>query len=230
MKLSGIYKICSRAYPNRVYIGSAVDIKDRWRYHLKDCKNGRHKNGKIINHYNKYGKDDFVFSILAICEREELFPINGIIWIEQVFIDAYKPFFNINPKAGSNMGRHASDKTRLKQKESALKRLPHTEESLKKQSESMKGKNTGKRPQWIVDKISNSLKGHIPWNKGKKGIMPVPWNKGLTKETNEKIAKGTEKMAKKKKGQPTWNKGVSATPEHVQKLKDAWIIRKQRAA
>ena len=36
--------------------------------------------------------------------------------------------------------------------------------------------------------------GKEPWNKGTKGIM-VPWNKGLTKETDERIAEGAKKSS-----------------------------------
>ena len=39
-------------------------------------------------------------------------------------------------------------------------------------------------------------KGQIPWNKGKKGLMPAPWNKGLKGYSNEKM-----------KGHPNWNTG-----------------------
>ena len=43
-------------------------------------------------------------------------------------------------------------------------------------------------------------KGCIPWNKGKKGIMPEPWNKGKHIQTNT----GRTNF---KKGQIAWNKG-----------------------
>lgn len=36
-------------------------------------------------------------------------------------------------------------------------------------------------------------KGHIPWNKGKKGVMPIPWNKntkGLMKANSGSFKKG----------------------------------------
>jgi len=48
-------------------------------------------------------------------------------------------------------------------------------------------------------KMRNSLKGHIPWNKGTKGKM-VAWNKG------------------KKTGHTPWNKGKKLSEEIRQKL------------
>lgn len=48
-----------------------------------------------------------------------------------------------------------------------------------------KGKNFSKETR---NKISKSLKGNIPWNKGKQGVQKA-WNKGLTKETDERVKK-----------------------------------------
>ena len=42
-------------------------------------------------------------------------------------------------------------------------------------------------------------KGHIPWNKGLKGIMPTPWNKGLIAETDERIRNANKRMVKTRK-------------------------------
>lgn len=68
------------------------------------------------------------------------------------------------------------------------------------------------------EKISKKLIGHknnvgIPkskpvWNKGTKGICKA-WNKGMT-------------------GFVPWNRGIKHSLEHVEKLKLAWIKRKQR--
>jgi hypothetical protein len=46
-----------------------------------------------------------------------------------------------------------------------------------------------------ANKIRNNMKGRTPWNKGKKGLQ-VGWTKGLTKDTDPRIAK----MAEGKKG------------------------------
>lgn len=58
------------------------------------------------------------------------------------------------------------------------------------------------------------MKKRIPWNKGKKGVM-VAWNKGLTKETDDRVKKygKTQSITKKKKfieGRlSSWNKGLT---------------------
>jgi len=104
MILSGVYKIQSKIKPDRVYIGSAVDIKQRWCVHLSRLKNNKHHSIKLQRHYNKYGKDDLLFLVLILCEKKCLIPINGEIPIEQYFMDVYKPYFNVCPKAGSSLG------------------------------------------------------------------------------------------------------------------------------
>lgn len=77
-------------------------------------------------------------------------------------------------------------------------------------------------------------KGYTPWNKGKhlseeikekmrkSSIGSVPWNKGLTKETNESL----RRMSEVKKGRisyeptrPAWDKGMKEKSKRLQKPK-----------
>jgi predicted DNA-binding protein (MmcQ/YjbR family) len=54
----GIYKIQSVIKPERIYIGSAKNIRIRWNIHTSNLKLNRHENKKLQNHYNKYGVND----------------------------------------------------------------------------------------------------------------------------------------------------------------------------
>jgi group I intron endonuclease len=136
MRKSGIYKISSIIKPDRCYIGSAVSISDRWTSHLHTLKKGRHRNERLQRHYNKYGKDDLVFSVIEEC------PANVLIEREQYYIDTLSPTFNINMIANSNYGRKWSDETRAKMSEAqkGLKKgqpapnkgKPHSEETKAK--------------------------------------------------------------------------------------------------
>lgn len=52
-------------------------------------------------------------------------------------------------------------------------------------------------------------KGNIPWNKGKKGVMPLPWNKGLTKEDDPMVARiGNRTRLGNRNPRVVWNKGL----------------------
>jgi len=82
-------------------------------------------------------------------------------------------------------------------------RKPMSEETKLKISIGNKGK-----PKTDAHKqnMSKARKGNIPWNKGKKGVMPTPWNKGLTKETDERI--NYNRPTAFKKGNISWCKGT----------------------
>jgi group I intron endonuclease len=156
MKISGIYQMQSKIKPIRIYIGSAVNINDRWRCHLKDLKKQKHHSKKLQNHYNKYGESDLQFSILLGCE------ISDLIRIEQYFLDSHNPYFNTCKIAGSCLGIKRSKETR--QKQSLLKKdKPLSEEHRNAIIES---------------------KRNVPnWNKGNKGYRA---GRKESKETCEK--------------------------------------------
>ena len=108
MKISAIYQIQSFIEPEKIYIGSAINIENRWRCHLSDLIRNKHHSSKLQNHYNKYGKTDLEFSVLLECDKESL------IANEQNFIDILNPYFNISKKAGSRLGTNQSPETKDK--------------------------------------------------------------------------------------------------------------------
>jgi len=100
MIISGIYRIRSKVHPDRIYIGSAVYIHDRWYRHRQKLRKNKHENSKLQNHYNKYGLEDLSFDILFLCKVSELSEA------EQYLIDSYDPWFNICKIVGTQQGRH----------------------------------------------------------------------------------------------------------------------------
>ena len=163
MKVSGIYRIQSLIKPNRCYIGSSSNVHKRWYNHKRELKLNKHQNQILQNHYNKYGSEDLVFTILLGCE------INDLIKIEQYFIDTYDPFFNVCKTAGK-IARILS------------------KETLLKMSKSHKGLNT-----WIKGRklkedqkrnISEKLKGRPAPNKGKKMSDETKLKMSLSKMGN----------------------------------------------
>lgn len=133
MKIIGIYKIQSKIKPDRIYIGSSIDIRRRWNKHRSDLNTNNHKSIKLQNHYNKYGLDDLEFSIiLKECKKEEL------IFLEQIFIDIYNPYFNCLRIAGSILG------------------YKHTQKHLDR----IKGNKFGCNNKGIKKKITDNYKGN----------------------------------------------------------------------
>jgi len=135
MKICGIYKIESVIKPQKHYVGSAFNIYERWQQHLSLLRRNKHGNSKLQNHYNKYGKDDLVFSIIIECDKEDL------IKKEQFYIDGLNPWFNICKIANNCLGVKRSAET--------CKRLGLWQKGIKH----------GPMPMWVRIKMSNAAKG-----------------------------------------------------------------------
>lgn len=148
MKISGIYKIQSKIKPERCYIGSSIDISDRWGSHLFELKGNRHGNCKLQNHFNKYKESDLQFFVLLGCDKEDL------IKTEQYFLDSCNPYFNILKNAGGTAGKEHSDETKLK--------MSITRKGM---TVWIKGKHLSEATK---KKLSEIKKGKPAWNKGKK--------------------------------------------------------------
>lgn len=105
-KASGIYRFLSWI-DGKMYVGSAVKIYQRRIDHIKDLRKNRHHNFYLQNAWNKYGENNFTFEVLELCEKEKL------LEREQYYIDTLncvKPNgYNLNPVAGSNLGRKFSE-------------------------------------------------------------------------------------------------------------------------
>jgi len=233
MKVSGIYKIQSLIKPERIYIGSAVNIQRRWIDHRKLMTANKHE-----NNINKYGKLDLIFTIIEPC------PIELLITREQYYIDTLKPYFNICKIAGSAMGTKRSPESRkrlserMKGRVSTMKGKHHsieTKEKLrlinlgKKASEetklkmrlSMLGKNKRECSIETKQKIGNANKGRI--------LSIETRNKMSIARIGNKNGVGNKNHLGHKGG-VAWNRGIPHSEKQKQKLKEAWAIRKQRVA
>lgn len=171
---SGIYKI-SNNINEKIYIGSAKNIKSRINVHRCCLLKNKHHSKRLQNHVNKYGIDSLIFEVVEFCD------ILILLEREQFYIDSLNPFFNINKIAGSNLGRKLSiesieklKKTRIKnggwkkgwkhtieaRKKMSDASLGHiiSQEQKDKQSIAMKGRKVSEETKI---KISNASKGRI---------------------------------------------------------------------
>ena len=83
MKISGIYKIVNKVN-GKYYIGSSNNIHQRWNQHKSSSNNNCHKNSHFQSSWNKYGKDNFEFIIVEVCDVKDL------LIIEQKYLDISK--------------------------------------------------------------------------------------------------------------------------------------------
>ena len=188
MPVSGIYKIQSKIKPERIYIGSAVNVPQRWRIHKTELRHDKHINKKLQNHANKYGVDDLVFNLITSCDK------NDLLALEQFYLDALNPWFNICPIAGNTSGRPVSDITRKKISELHKGRSPWS-----------KGKKlTEAHKQHIREAMSgekNHQYGKPSPRKGKRGYpSPFKGKKGrYSEETLEKMRISNQRAWDKRK-------------------------------
>ena len=163
---SGIYRIRSLVN-DKVYIGSAVNIYNRWHHHKHYLVRGTHANSKLQRFVNKHGFDSLVFEVIELCDKEKL------IGREQVFIDKEKPFFNVCQVAGNTLGVRPTEEARARlsasRKEkptSGMLGKKHTKET--KDAISAKAKERGLHPAFkAASKAANTGKRHTNEHRAK---------------------------------------------------------------
>lgn len=207
----GVYKIESKIKPNRVYIGSSTIMNHRFWAHKNDLIKNKHNNPKLQRHYNKYGADDFIFSIV---EQFDFISKGHLISREQYYIDLLKPYFNVLKLAGTPLGFKLSKESIEKIRQSRIG-VPLSDEHRAALVRGWKKRRLKPLSEETRRKKSEAKKGNIPWSKG------------LTKETDERLAE----MAAKAKGkiikQETRDKirrrlkGIPKSPEHIKKAAEA---------
>lgn len=150
-KTAYIYMILSEYKPFRCYIGSSIDIKDRWSAHRRGLIQNKHHSRKLQRHYNKYGINDLVFIILEewVYNNEK-----EIIAKEQFYIDLLKPYFNMCPIAGSVKNRKLTKAQRAK-----LNKKPVSKETREKQRNAKLGKKRNPHSPETIEKIRRGNQG-----------------------------------------------------------------------
>ena len=102
-RLCGIYKIENKIN-GKIYIGQSNNIYKRWYSHKNDLKRNVHDNDYLQHAWNKYGEENFEFSIVELCENN----IDILNSREQFYIDKFNVIdrkfgYNIKPKADNSI-------------------------------------------------------------------------------------------------------------------------------
>jgi group I intron endonuclease len=136
-EVGGVYRIWSKVHPDRCYVGSTVNFKERFSEHKRLLRKELH-NDVFQFHYNKYGLDDLVFDIIEECKAEDL------LVREQFYLDTdpMNCYFNVCKVAGNCLGVIQSEETKQKRREANLgkKRPPFSEEHLANMRAAMKNR------------------------------------------------------------------------------------------
>lgn len=130
MKKGTIYKISTK-HNGFVYIGQTVqNVKRRWRSHLSHLQSKTHHNQLLQRVYDKYGKDDFAFEVLEVCEIKILDERESF-WIN--FYDSTNREKGYNFETGGNEGKQ------------------HCQETIEKMKVSSRGHNNKLTPEQVTE-------------------------------------------------------------------------------
>lgn len=121
---TGIYKILNKVN-GKFYIGSAVDIENRWRRHKHDLNKNNHHNIYLQKGWNKYWNVSFEFTIIEACDKENL------LIREQFWLDWAKPEYNLSPTAGNSLGVKHSEQSRKRMSEAKKKMTEETKDMMR---------------------------------------------------------------------------------------------------
>ncbi len=195
-KTPGIYRISFST--GKFYIGSAVNLRKRYRDHLSDLRAGKHKNPIMQNLYNKHGDASFIFEVLEYVDNKKM-----LIAREQWYIDTMAPTINVCLIAGSTLGMKYSEQGRanISAARRGKKLSPEHIASMRaafnkpETKEKMRPAQLGKKqPPEHIEKTAAARRGrknspeHIEKTAASKGGKP------LSPEHKEKIRKA--KLAK----------------------------------
>jgi len=214
---SGIYKI-TNTINGHLYVGSAVNLRNRHNQHFNGLKRKDHGNPHLQAAFNKYGESAFVFTVIEIVEHKE-----NLIAREQFFIDALNPEYNIHRIANSALGvrrtRETRDKlsrvtkltwesgTHRKRMSEAAKRRAargiskETSAKLSASSKAMWETRDRAIPAEMRERISDTLRGHAPSNKGKR-MSEEQLAKLKGRKTSAETRRKMSEAARKRKASP----------------------------
>ncbi|GAC1694863.1 MAG: hypothetical protein PVS2B3_05290 [Steroidobacteraceae bacterium] len=80
-KSPGVYQIGCKRNGN-IYVGSAVNLRERWRGHYRDLCNRVHHNSHLQSAWNRHGEAAFEFVVLECVAAPQLL-IAEQQWIER---------------------------------------------------------------------------------------------------------------------------------------------------
>lgn len=112
---SGVYIIRSILHPEKLYVGSTINLKGRETRHFWELNKGIHANAKLQHYFDKYGEDSLQFEVICICKECDL------LKLENELIKTHQPFFNICKEAGSRLGTKQSALTKRRISEASKK-------------------------------------------------------------------------------------------------------------
>lgn len=175
----GVYTI-RNTQNGKIYVGSSVNIEERFEEHRKQLMHHRHNNSHLQSAWDKYGESNFEFNVIEVVDDVSKLREVEEKYITQLHACDRNYGYNILPKTNIGLGVRASSEVRKKISDACKGDKnghygkPHSEETRRHISEvkreAGKLKQEEKRLQWISEKHSCEICGIImseKWGSGR---------------------------------------------------------------
>jgi group I intron endonuclease len=193
---SGVYQIKCIAN-SKIYIGSSQNIEKRINHHFTTLSRNKHKNPHLQSAYNKYGEDNFEWSVVEYCSVDQLLIIEQK-WMDTTLCYERNIGFNNTKKSDRPEG------------------YKHTEENKKIMSKIKKGKKQSKE---TIKKRVDKLKGQKRTDECKKRMSEAKIGKKNPMFGKKENEEHKQKRMKNMLSKPRWNKGLTiADDPRIKKL------------
>lgn len=123
---SGIYRIKNKLN-GKSYIGSAKNIRIRWKIHRADIRRQDHDNIYLQAAFDKYGFENFEWTVIELVDCSELIAREQH-WMDHFCAHDRRYGYNLSPTAGSPLGvKHTPEsRARMSAAHMGHKRSPET--------------------------------------------------------------------------------------------------------
>jgi len=186
---SGTYTITNHTN-GKVYYGSSEDIATRWSKHRAMLRGNYHHNDHLQRAWNKYGPSAFTFAVFDYCDVEDLYAY------EQILLDLHVGedyCYNTAEDAKAPMrGRKHTEASRAKISEAQKGEKNHM--WGKTLSEEHKAKLRLPKSEETKQKISESMKGKTQSEETKRKISEAHMGKTLSEAHKQKMRKPKRKV------------------------------------
>lgn len=199
---SGIYLI-KNIINNKVYVGQAVNILKRIRKHIDSLTNNKHINKHLQRSFNKYGIENFEYSVVCSVPVEQL----NLAEKSAIYMfTSTNPLFGFNKTTGGE-GGIPTEEIRKKISEATTGK-PKSEEHKKKLSKALTGEKSPMFGKHLSEETRKKMSANHADMSGKKNP-----NFGRTGEKHPLF------------GKPAHNKGKPMPEEQKKKISKANIGR-----
>lgn len=186
LKASGIYAIVNKVNGKR-YVGSAVNLRNRWKVHKSALNSGRHHSKRLQSSWLKNGEAAFSFEVLELVEKDALIAREQH-WIDELGVVGWNGY-NVSPTAGNCLGVTHSEATKAARSRSLIGR-PRPEQ-VKQQISLTKRQKTAEEQALITAKVASALRARTPEAKAESAARAVETKRanGTLKSRPEAIEK-----------------------------------------